>query len=567
MKNYRNRRNSRSSKKIFNSNKDEAKGKFNAFEFLENNLKKNNHESITLCMKEKKINLFQSLGIFCIYDKYCQNKLYYDIFFRKIKIFNNNYMHEFFIYNISDLIIYKQIIIDDNIKKQKIFAKIAHEFKTPLNSVIGITSNIKDSDAMLSNLTCNKLDIIQNLSNYLIFLVSDIIQYTTLNDISDIKFNILSMDLRETLNFCFQILNSLLSLNKIKNENITSELIVGDSIDSLNIESDEIRIKQILLNFISNSVKFTKQGKITIKAKMILLNGENFLKISVKDTGIGINEKDKRSLFEESLVLENGRELNKLNHSLGSGLGLSICKVLCQKLEIDLTVKTEYSKGSIFSIIIPIKHQDIKSNRIKKNTINISVSNEILVNNNEMNNNINDKKNKENDLNSNRLKEDNRNLLNQIEDNQDDISVVTVKRTDILPLNYRKLRYYHDTKISFSQKLNTNNKIVYDKLNSFINHSDTPRNMIYNGCLSINPNNDRNASNLHLRKSAKKSNKSLNHICHNCDLSSILDRQKNIFGELSINKKTNTYKGKVYYLSIKLILIKVYLLLYQIFIT
>ncbi len=100
---------------------------------------------------------------------------------------------------------------------------------------------------MLSNFTSNKLDVIHNLSNYLILLVSDIIQYATLNDISDLNLNLTALDLNEILSFSFQILNSLLTLNNRKNENISSELRADKIIEFLNIESDEIRVKQILL--------------------------------------------------------------------------------------------------------------------------------------------------------------------------------------------------------------------------------------------------------------------------------------------------------------------------------
>jgi len=247
---------------------------------------------------------------------------------------------------------------------------MVHEFKTPLNSIIGLTLNLKDSFEKLSNNSNAKLDIIQNLSNYLIFLVSDIIQYSSM---SEIKFNKCSIDLKETLYFCFQILNSLLSLNKSKNENIVTELHVEESIDRINIESDEIRIKQIILNFISNSVKFTNEGKIILKAKIISLNGKFFLKISVKDTGIGIKDKDKMCLFQDNKMFENGKELNKLNNSTGSGLGLSICKMLTKKLEIGLEIKSIFKKGSTFAIVIPIEKGNFKScnkKKVSKNNVN-----------------------------------------------------------------------------------------------------------------------------------------------------------------------------------------------------
>ncbi len=284
----------------------------------------NDNNCLPISIKEKEINSFYSLGIYYMFDKNINNKYYFDVFFRKIRLNDDNFIEDIFFNDVTDLIKSKQIIIDENIKKQKLFAKFAHEFKTPLNSVIGIASEIKDSDKMLSNFTSIKLNTIQNLSNYLIFLVSDIIQYSKLNDISDINLNISTLDLSEILNFCFEILNSLLSLNNRKNENISSELIADKTIYLLNIESDEIRIKQIILNFISNSVKFTNEGSIIIKAKKTILDEKNFLKISVKDTGIGIKKKDKKSLFQECQALEYGKHLNRLKNSFGSGLGLSI---------------------------------------------------------------------------------------------------------------------------------------------------------------------------------------------------------------------------------------------------
>jgi len=478
---------------------------FDSFQTHNKNVIQKDTNCLRISKKVNKINSFHSLGIYYFYDNNILNKTYYDIFFRKIKITDDNYIDDIFFNDVTDLINYKQIIIDENIKKQKVFAKIAHEFKTPLNSVIAITSDIKDSDELLSNFTSNKLDVIHNLSNYLILLVSDIIQYATLNDISDLNLNLTALDLNEILSFSFQILNSLLTLNNRKNENISSELRADKIIEFLNIESDEIRVKQILLNFISNSVKFTNTGKITIKAKKKTLNEIDFLKISVKDTGIGIKENDKESLFKECHVIEDGRLLNKLNNSFGSGLGLSTCKVICKKLDINLTLKSEYSKGSTFSIFIPINNHN-KNNSIidliNENIINTSSSKYKLMNFSLKNNNpdyvnINSIDLKKNLLNVNNNTITKKSLFNQIENFEIDSSNnVTKIRNDIVPLNdiegisFSRRSIY----LNSSSKLISDNNIIFNNSNSSISNSNTSMKIICNSYNRMNFNQNKNNS-------------------------------------------------------------------------
>lgn len=309
----------------------------------------------------KALNSFISLGVYYLKKENDQNnnnkKIYYDVFYRKVKLTESDYIEDLYFSDLTDLIIQKQIILNENLKKQKIFAKIAHEFKTPLNSVIGIANNIMDSENSLSKFTTNKLTLIENLSNYLTFLVSDIIQFSNIHDFTDLRINISTVDIKELMTFSFNILNSLLSCNKNKNENILSQLKMNEDIELLNLQSDEIRLKQVLLNFISNSVKFTKEGKIVLKSKKIWDANSCYLKISVKDTGIGIKELEQKNLFQEFTTNENN-ELNKINNSIGSGLGLSVSKVLCEKLNVKILVKSQHLKGSTFSILVPCEDKE-----------------------------------------------------------------------------------------------------------------------------------------------------------------------------------------------------------------
>lgn len=308
---------------------------------------------------------FKSLGIFYLLSKDGDKKYisYYDVFHRRIYYNKSEYVDDFYFNDVSDLFIYKQNIINDNVKRQKIFAKIAHEFKTPLNSIIGIVSNIQDSELVISSHTKNNLNIINNLSNYLIFLISDIINYVNIINLrEDIILNKSKFKFKECLDFCFALLKTLIECNNNKKQNIKCDLKIEDSLSYMEIALDEWRIKQILLNFISNAIKYTNRGSIILKAKKKSGLGLNLLKISVKDTGIGIEESCKKYLFTDFKSLEKKQSLFSgdtnlnifgNNSTIGSGFGLSICKYLCQRMNIFISYKSKSSIGSKFYIEIP----------------------------------------------------------------------------------------------------------------------------------------------------------------------------------------------------------------------
>lgn len=329
---------------------------------------------------------FISLGIYAIQLKNINKILYFDIYHRKIhfnyldnttcskfpniqnlKIFDSssldyqvdydNIIDDYFFYNVTEHIEDKLKILDEINQKEKLFAKLSHEFKTPLNSIVGMITNILELN--VNNEFSSKLNTIKNLSNYVIFLISDIIQYSNISKIEDLKLHMTEIKIEEILSFCYQILNSLIYCNKNKKDNINTKLIINDYVKKYLIIGDEFRIKQILLNFISNSVKFTNNGKIYIKCKKVFHNNKKQLKISVKDTGIGIKEEDKKRLFKDYEMLDIDKNLK--NNITGSGLGLSICKSLLKKMEMDMLVKSDYLKGSKFSLLIPYK----KRNKIK----------------------------------------------------------------------------------------------------------------------------------------------------------------------------------------------------------
>lgn len=306
------------------------------------------------------VNNFKSVGIFSLENNDKTQKIYLDVLHRTIEINEGktDYLEDYFFYDITDLMNYKHYNLEENIKKQKILAKIAHEFKTPLNSIISTIEGIKDSAIVLSQPAEDKLEIIRNLSNYVSFLISDIIHYANITDTTDIRIHSSVINITKTLGFCFDILNTLINCNKSKRSSISVHLHIDDIINYCEIKTDEIRLKQILLNFISNAVKFTKAGSIKLKCKKIFLQNKNFIIISVKDTGIGIKEENIKTIGKDFMMYTD-RE-GGVSNALESGLGLNICLKLIQRMNFIFDFKSLYRKGSTFSILIPENSFKIK---------------------------------------------------------------------------------------------------------------------------------------------------------------------------------------------------------------
>lgn len=145
------------------------------------------------------------------------------------------------------------------------------------------------------------------------------------------------LSLSEITSFCKGVAETLL-LSKGKESSIKILYNYDDVIDNYKIISDEFRIKQILLNFLSNSVKFTKCGYILIKS--VLIDNNSKIKLSVIDTGLGIKENEIKFLFKDKFMSETTKMLNQA----GSGLGLSISKSIVDKLGFTIEVKSEFGK-------------------------------------------------------------------------------------------------------------------------------------------------------------------------------------------------------------------------------
>ena len=142
--------------------------------------------------------------------------------------------------------------------------------------------------------------------------------------------------------------------------NIELSIEWSNELSQMEFCSDSKRIKQVLINLISNSFKFTEKGRITIKVKIVYRNGERYVRFWVLDTGIGISTNDMRKLFKMFGMVHKNHRLNKS----GSGIGLYISKKIVESLGGEIKVKSEEEKGSWFSFTIKDLEDEYESENL-----------------------------------------------------------------------------------------------------------------------------------------------------------------------------------------------------------
>jgi signal transduction histidine kinase len=222
--------------------------------------------------------------------------------------------------------------------KSMFIASMSHELRTPLNSIIGFTGIIlQGMSGEINSEQEKQLTLVKNSANHLLDLINDVIDISKIEAgkveiaIEEFDFSKLAQEIKDSFAVAVDKKGLKLSL---------------ETPLTLTIKSDERRTKQILVNFISNAVKFTDRGEIEIK----IVKKDETVEISVGDTGIGIREEDIDKLFKTfSRITTKGRTEE------GTGLGLYLSKKIADLLGGDIKVESEFGKGSVFTLTLPIK--------------------------------------------------------------------------------------------------------------------------------------------------------------------------------------------------------------------
>ena len=229
-----------------------------------------------------------------------------------------------------------------NRAKSEFLANMSHEIRTPMNAVIGFT------DILLRKLThpqhLKHLESIKASSKNLLAIINDILDVSKI-DAGKLDINYVPLDLVALL----EELETIFSVQATE-RGLLFETNVHD-LESIYIMSDDVRIRQILYNLISNALKFTLQGVVSVRLRqgdIEEINGEKFcsLQFCVEDTGIGISEEKQESVFE-SFVQQEGQDYKTFG---GTGLGLTISKKLAKLLGGDILLDSKMNEGSKFTL-------------------------------------------------------------------------------------------------------------------------------------------------------------------------------------------------------------------------
>ena len=221
--------------------------------------------------------------------------------------------------------------------KSAFLANMSHELRTPLNVVIGLTDLVLEENHLASHIREN-LAKISSAGSTLLSIVNDILDFSKIEsgkvEIMPVEYHMAS------------VLNDVVTLvsTRIGEKPITFKLNINENLPS-RLYGDDLRIKQIFNNLLSNAIKYTRMGTIELSVSCKREGNDVLMEVSVSDTGIGITKEDLKKLFADYNQVDT-----RANRSIeGTGLGLAITKRLTELMGGEISVQSEYGKGSVFS--------------------------------------------------------------------------------------------------------------------------------------------------------------------------------------------------------------------------
>lgn len=252
---------------------------------------------------------------------------------------------------------------DANKLKSQFVSTISHELRTPLYGVIGITDIIYDEHKELID---NKhLEALKFSANYLLSLINDILQ---ISKIEESKMTVDNIDFNITKEV--QAIGNALQFIANKN-NVTIETKIDANIPKL-VSGDQTRLSQILMNLLTNALKFTKNGKVLVELNLENVVGKtHFINFKIQDSGIGIAPENQAKVFDKFTQIKR-----KDDDYQGTGLGLSIVKKLIELFKSEIYLESEIGKGSTFSFTIGfdyVVYQDVDKKIDLENDLDIKI--------------------------------------------------------------------------------------------------------------------------------------------------------------------------------------------------
>ena len=224
--------------------------------------------------------------------------------------------------------------------KSQFLANMSHELRTPLNAIIGVSEMLREDAEALKQDT-EPLDRVLGAGRHLLALINDILDLSKI-EAGRMELNLASFSLAPVIDETVKTIEPLAA----KNGNRVAVQCDGE-IGTMH--ADQMRLRQALLNLMSNANKFTERGTITIDARHRQENGGDWITLAVTDTGIGMTPEQMGKLFQE-FSQASSATASKYG---GTGLGLAISRRFCQMMGGGITVESEPGKGSTFTIRLP----------------------------------------------------------------------------------------------------------------------------------------------------------------------------------------------------------------------
>ena len=225
--------------------------------------------------------------------------------------------------------------------KDRFLAAMSHEIRTPINTILGMNTLIERETGEQKIYGYSKK--VDNAGHMLLSLVNDLLDFS--------KFQAGKLDLAESDYRTASIFADAIAMTegRAKDKKLVYNVEFDQDMPAV-LHGDDVRIRQILINILTNAIKYTKKGSVTLTANGIMDEDGTFeLAFSVKDTGIGIREEDKAALFDSFTRLD----AHETHHIEGTGLGLAITKQLVEAMHGTIDVDSVYGLGSVFTVRLP----------------------------------------------------------------------------------------------------------------------------------------------------------------------------------------------------------------------
>jgi GAF domain-containing protein len=225
--------------------------------------------------------------------------------------------------------------------KSQFVASMSHELRTPLNAIIGLTDMLVTNAARFGTEKAQEpLQRVNRAGTHLLGLINQVLDLSKI-EAGKLELNPQTVQLAPLIKEVIETAGQLAEQNK-------NRLVVEAQENLGALTVDPMRLRQILLNLLSNACKFTKAGEVKLAARKVS-NGSNFLEFAVSDTGIGMTSEQQAKLFEEFTQAD----VSTAQKFGGTGLGLAITRKLARMMGGDVSVASEPGKGSVFTVRLP----------------------------------------------------------------------------------------------------------------------------------------------------------------------------------------------------------------------